>query len=132
MIAFAKLTPEEIEQKMAAKIPFIWRIKLDQSKSVTIHDLAHGTIHFELKNFADFPLTRADGKATFIFANFVDDMVMKITHVIRGEDHLTNTACQAAFMKFLMFLCRSFGILPIICNAEGKKLSKRDFGFSLK
>jgi len=128
----AQLTPAQIEEKKAAHIPFVWRIKLDQSKSVTIHDLAHGSIHFDFKNFADFPLTRADGKATFIFANFIDDMVMKITHVIRGEDHLTNTACQAALYDIFNIPLPIFWHLPIICNAEGKKLSKRDFGFSLQ
>lgn len=126
-----KLSTNDIEKNLANKVPFVWRIILDQSKSVIIHDLAHGKIHFEFKNFADFPLTRADGKATFIFANFVDDMVMKITHVIRGEDHLTNTACQAALYDIFKAPLPLFWHLPIICNAEGKKLSKRDFGFSL-
>jgi glutamyl-tRNA synthetase len=126
-----KLTAEQVQQKLAEKTPFVWRIQLDQSQSVTITDLSHGTIQFELKNFADFPLTRADGKATFIFANFVDDMVMKMTHVIRGEDHLTNTACQAALYKIFNVELPIFWHLPIICNVEGKKLSKRDFGFSL-
>lgn len=127
-----KLKPEQIAANLEAKMPFVWRIKLDESKSVTITDLAHGTIHFEFKNFADFPLTRSDGKATFIFANFVDDMVMKISHVIRGEDHLTNTACQAALYDIFKVSLPVFWHLPIICNAEGKKLSKRDFGFSLQ
>ena len=130
--ACAQLTTEQIQNNLHNNVPFIWRIMLDQSKTVAIHDLAHGTIHFDFKNFADFPLTRADGKATFIFANFVDDMLMKITHVIRGEDHLTNTACQAALYQIFNYPLPIFLHMPIICNAEGKKLSKRDFGFSLK
>ena len=84
-----------------------------------------------LKIFQIFRLTRADGTVTFIFANFVDDMVMKITHVIRGEDHLTNTASQAALYEIFGVPIPIFWHLPILCNAEGKKLSKRDFGFSL-
>lgn len=127
----ARLSQADIDTKLKTNIPFIWRVKLNPEASVTIHDLAHGTITFELKNFADFPLTRADGKATFIFANFVDDMLMKITHVIRGEDHLTNTACQAALYEIFNVALPTFWHLPIICNVEGKKLSKRDFGFSL-
>ncbi len=58
-------------------------------------------------------------------------MVMKMSHVIRGEDHLTNTANQAALYTMLDVPLPIFWHLPILCNAEGKKLSKRDFGFSL-
>lgn len=126
-----KRSPAEIEKLLADGAPFIWRVKLDDNGTVTIHDLAHGSITFEFKNFADFPITRADGTVTFIFANFVDDMVMKITHVIRGEDHLTNTANQAALYELFEVKIPTFWHLPILCNAEGKKLSKRDFGFSL-
>ena len=93
--------------------------------------LLHKTMHFELKHFSDVPLTRQDGSFTFMFANFVDDMVMKITHVFRGEDHLTNTAVQVAMYHAFNVGLPVFWHLPIIGNAEGKKLSKRDFGFSL-
>lgn len=126
-----KRSAADTQKLIDDKVPYIWRLQLDQSKSVTIHDLAHGTITFEFKNFSDFPLTRADGTVTFIFANFVDDMVMDITHVIRGEDHLTNTANQAALYEIFERKIPTFWHLPILCNAEGKKLSKRDFGFSL-
>lgn len=126
-----KRNPADTQKLLDDNVPYIWRLQLDQAKSITIHDLAHGTITFEFKNFSDFPLTRADGTVTFIFANFVDDMVMDITHVIRGEDHLTNTANQAALYEIFGKKIPTFWHLPILCNAEGKKLSKRDFGFSL-
>lgn len=126
-----KRSPSEVEQLLKDNTPFIWRLQLDQSKSITITDLAHGQITFEFKNFPDFPLTRADGSVTFIFANFVDDMVMKMNYIIRGEDHLTNTASQAALYEIFGAPLPTFWHLPILCNAEGKKLSKRDFGFSL-
>ena len=58
-------------------------------------------------------------------------MVMRISHVIRGEDHLTNTTSQAALYTLFNLPLPTFWHLPILCNAEGKKLSKRDFGFSL-
>ena len=126
-----KRPASEIEQLLKDNVPYIWRLQLDQSKSITITDLSHGTITFEFKNFSDFPLTRADGTVTFIFANFVDDMVMKMNYIIRGEDHLTNTASQAALYEIFDVKIPTFWHLPILCNAEGKKLSKRDFGFSL-
>jgi glutamyl-tRNA synthetase len=125
-----KLTPQQKEEYTAR--PFIWRIQLDITTAVTIYDLAHGNITFELKNFSDFPLTRQDGTFTFIFANFVDDMLMEITHVFRGEDHLTNTALQATLYALFKRPLPIFFHMPILCNKEGKKLSKRDFGFSLR
>jgi nondiscriminating glutamyl-tRNA synthetase len=126
-----KLTSDEINSKLTQNIPFIWRVKLDQAKIYEIHDMGHGIIKFDMSNFSDFPITRADGSYTFIFANFVDDMVMQITHVMRGEDHMTNTASQAALYDIFGVQLPTFWHLPIICNSEGKKLSKRDFGFSL-
>lgn len=126
-----KRSEQEIDSLLNKKTPFIWRVLLDQDSVVTITDLSHGAITFEFKNFSDFPITRTDGTITFLFANFVDDMVMKMSHVIRGEDHLTNTANQAALYKMFNVPLPTFWHLPILCNAEGKKLSKRDFGFSL-
>lgn len=125
------LSHDEIDALLAQKTPYIWRTKLDHDKSVTIHDLAHGDITFELKNFSDFPLTRQDGSFTFMFANFVDDMLMKMTHVFRGEDHLSNTAGQAVLYTLFNAPIPIYYHMPILCNIEGKKLSKRDFGFAL-
>lgn len=126
-----KLSQDEIEQKLVHNVPFIWRFKLNPNETITIRDLARGEMVFDFNHFSDFAVTRNDGSFTFMFANFVDDMVMVITHVIRGEDHLTNTAGQAALYKAFNIESPIFWHLPIICNAEGQKLSKRDFGFSL-
>ena len=126
------LSDDIIEQHIKNKIPFIWRFKLDSTKTVTVNDLAHGLKSFELSNFSDFPLTRSDGSFTFIFANFVDDMHMNITHIFRGEDHLTNSACQASLFDIFNLQRPVYLHMPILCNIDGKKLSKRDFGFSLR
>lgn len=126
-----QLTNEQIEKLCADNVPFVWRVKLDHDAQVTINDLARGPVKFDLKNFSDFPLTRADNTFTFIFANFVDDMLMNITHVFRGEDHLSNTANQAALYHMFNFPLPTYYHLPILCNIQGQKLSKRDFGFSI-
>jgi glutamyl-tRNA synthetase len=128
--ACAALTREEIAEKCAAKKPFIWRFKLSNDEE-TITDIARGTINFALSNFSDPTITRQDGSFTFLFANFVDDVDLGITHVIRGEDHLSNTAVQSALYRAYGAPLPTFWHLPIMCNAEGQKLSKRDFGFSL-
>ncbi len=125
-----KLSAAVIATKVALAEPHIWRFNLPDT-SIAVHDLARGVIDFDLKNFSDFALTRTNGTFTFMFANFVDDLTMKISHVIRGEDHLTNTAGQAAMYAALDADTPVFWHLPIIVNSEGKKLSKRDFGFSL-
>lgn len=125
------ILPQERLKKMENE-PHLWRVALPHDELVHITDLSHGTITFDLKNFSDFPLTRMDGTFTFMFANFVDDMTMNITHVFRGDDHLTNTAGQAALYKAFNVPLPTFWHMPIICNTEGRKLSKRDFGFSLR
>lgn len=124
-------THEEIERLCTNNTPFVWRFKLHHDQQVIIHDLARGDVAFELKNFSDFPLTRADGTFTFIFANFVDDLMMQITHVFRGEDHLSNTANQAALYHAFQTSLPIYWHMPILCNIHGHKLSKRDFGFSI-
>jgi glutamyl-tRNA synthetase len=126
-----KLSENEVKAKFEENTPYIWRFKLDQDKTVSFFDLAHKSMHFELQHFSDVALTRQDGSFTFIFANFIDDVAMKITHVFRGEDHLTNTAVQVALYEAFEEEIPVFWHLPILCNLDGKKLSKRDFGFSL-
>ncbi len=125
------LSEQQITENLSKGLPFIWRLITAQDKIVTITDLAHGKVTFNLKELSDLPLTRSDGSFTFIFANCVDDIDMRITHIIRGEDHLTNTAGQIVLYEAFGASIPLFWHLPIICNAEGKKLSKRDFGFSL-
>lgn len=127
----ATLSQEESDAK-AVHAPFIWRMKVDHTKTVTIQDLSHGPVVFDLKNFSDFPISRQDGSVTFMFANFIDDVLMKIDCVIRGEDHLSNTAGQAAMYLAYGAKLPLFWHMPILCSIDGKKLSKRDFGFSLR
>lgn len=129
--ACASLTDAQINEHLATQKTFVWRFKLTDADIISVHDLALGTTNFDMSHFADFTLTREDGSFTFLFANCIDDILMKISHVIRGEDHRSNTALQAALFKAFNAQIPTFWHLPIICSADGKKLSKRDFGFSL-
>ena len=126
-----KLSTTEIAANLEAKKSFIWRMKVDSSKKVSFTDLARGVLEFDLQHFSDFPLTREDGSFTFIFANCVDDCEMAISHVFRGEEHLSNTVSQTVLYQALERALPVFWHLPILFNQEGKKLSKRDRGFSL-
>ena len=127
-----KLSPSDVENKLNAGIPSIWRMKIDETKTVQFKDLGCGILTFDLKNFSDFALTRADGTFTFMFANCIDDIEMKVTHILRGLDHQTNTVGQIAIMMAMGHTIPTFWHLPILFNVAGKKLSKRDQGFSLE
>ncbi len=128
----AKLDSADVEKKVAAGTPFIWRVRVPSEDELAVSDMARGTIKFNFKDFSDFPVTRQDGSFTFMFANCVDDIAMQITHVLRGEDHLTNTVGQTVLYQAFGAPIPTFWHMPIMCNLDGKKLSKRDFGFSLK
>ncbi|MCX6894353.1 MAG: glutamate--tRNA ligase family protein [Verrucomicrobia bacterium] len=79
----------------------------------------------------DFVIVRSDGQPVFHFVNVVDDLEMGITHVIRGEDHLSNTAKHIALFKAFGVAPPHYAHIPLILNADGSKMSKRDKGASL-
>ena len=127
-----KLSQADIHAKLQAQTSFFWRMKIDETQAIQFKDLGCGVLNFELKNFSDFAITRADGSFTFMFANCIDDITMKISHILRGQDHMTNTVGQLAIMRALQHPFPIFWHLPILFNIDGKKLSKRDNGFSLE
>ncbi len=126
------LSDDKIKEKIEAGLSFIWRFKINQESIIEIETMERGVLKFDMKNFSDFAVTRSDGSVTFLFSNFVDDHSMKISHVIRGEDHLSNTAMQAALYVACACPLPKFWHLPMLCGADGKKLSKRDFGFGIQ
>lgn len=126
------LSSDCIRQKMETNQPYIWRFRINEHQVLTLNTIAGKTHSFDMQHFADFAITRQDGSFTFIFSNFVDDVLMEISHVIRGEDHLSNTALQLAMYDALACTAPRYLHLPMICNDKGEKLSKRDFGFALR
>jgi glutamyl-tRNA synthetase len=110
------------------------KFRMDQ-KPITIPDLVVGNVHRELTDREqldpDFVLVRSDGQPVFHFVNVVDDLEMKITHVIRGEDHLANTAKHLALFKAFGVEPPKYAHIPLILNIDGTKMSKRDTGASL-
>jgi len=117
-----------IEGKKAS----VWRLRSDIFESVTIRTLERGEMTFQMKDYQDPIVVREDGSFTFLFANAVDDIEMDISHVIRGQDHLSNTALQAIIYKALDRPLPTYLHLPLLGTTAGKKLSKRDKGSSLK
>lgn len=103
-------------------------------EKVLLHDEICGKIEFDLTNpgtHPDITLRRPDGSWIFHFVNVVDDIEMKISHVIRGEDHLSNTPKHMELYKALGAEPPRFAHMPLILNRDGSKMSKRDEGAAL-
>jgi glutamyl-tRNA synthetase len=102
---------------------------------VLISDLVVGEVRRELTDREqlepDFVIVRSDGQPVFHFVNVVDDLEMNITHVIRGEDHLSNTAKHIALFRAFGVEPPKYAHIPLILNIDGTKMSKRDKGASL-
>jgi len=103
-------------------------------KNVIVEDLVCGRIEFDMSNpgtHPDMTIRRPDGSWIFHFVNVVDDIEMRLTHVIRGEDHLSNTPKHIELYRALSADPPRFAHIPLILNHEGRKLSKRDGGASI-
>ncbi|HZM01704.1 MAG TPA: glutamate--tRNA ligase family protein [Candidatus Saccharimonadales bacterium] len=107
-----------------------------ERQPIVIPDLIVGDVTRELTDREriepDFVIVRSDGQPVFHFVNVVDDLEMKITHVIRGEDHLSNTAKHIALFRAFGVTPPHYAHIPLILNPDGAKMSKRDQGASLQ
>ncbi len=118
------LSKEEIENNLKANKPYAIRFKILEGE-IIFNDIVRGIIKFNSDVFGDFVILKSDGTPSYNFAVVVDDWEMKITHVLRGEDHITNTARQIMIFKSLGFSIPEFAHLSMILGKDGKKLSKR-------
>ncbi len=120
------LTPEEAQDRIDAGEPYVLRIKVPENRgNVVINDAVHGEVTFDAKELDDFVIFRSDGTPTYNFATVVDDALMGITHVIRGDDHLSNTPRQVMVYEAMGAPVPTFAHISMILGADGKKLSKR-------
>ena len=93
--------------------------------TTTVHDLVRGDVEFDHATIEDFVLVRGNGTPVFVLANVVDDVTMGITHVVRGEEHLSNTPKQQLIWTALGHEPPAWAHLPVLVNEQRKKLSKR-------
>ena len=120
------LSREDAQARIDAGEPYVLRIKVPADRGdVVIHDAVHGDVVFDAKELDDFVIFRSDGTPTYNFATVVDDAMMGITHVIRGDDHLSNTPRQVMVYEALEAPVPTFAHISMILGADGKKLSKR-------
>ncbi len=121
-----RCTPEEAAARVAAGEQHVWRLAVpEDSDDIVFTDAIRGEVTFPASAMDDFVLVRSDGTPTYNFATVVDDAAMRITHVIRGDDHLSNTPKQILVFEALGSAIPVFAHLPMIWGADGKRLSKR-------
>src|SRR5690606_27825571 len=102
------------------------RFRVPEGRTYAFQDIVRGTSAFRSEDFGDFVIVKKDGIPTYNFAVVVDDHLMGITHVLRGEDHITNTPRQLMIYEAFGWTPPEFGHMTLIVNEQRKKLSKRD------
>ncbi|MCH8896572.1 MAG: glutamate--tRNA ligase [Proteobacteria bacterium] len=119
------------EHLLAGQRPTL-RYRVADEGVVEFTDLAKGPQKFELADIGDFIIRRSDGTPAFFFSNALDDSLMGVTHVLRGDDHLANTPRQIVLLRSLGLAVPAYGHLSLIVGDDGKPLSKRKGAASLK
>jgi nondiscriminating glutamyl-tRNA synthetase len=118
------LPREEIERRLQKETPHVVRFRIPAGET-RFNDLVHGTLSFDNSDLDDFVIIKSDGKPTYNFAAAADDAGMRITHVIRGDDHISNTPKQVLIYKALGCSIPKFVHLPMILGSDRSRLSKR-------
>ena len=120
------LTAEQVAEKAAAGIPHTIRMAVPADVTYKFTDLVRGEVTFESKDIGDWVLVKANGIPTYNYAVVLDDHFMDITHVFRGEEHLSNTPKQMMIFDAFDWEYPQYGHMTLIVNEDRKKLSKRD------
>lgn len=126
------LKPEDVQEKLNSGNPHTIRFKIPRAHTQTFKDLIRGEISFDMSLISDFVLVKSDGTPSYNFAVVVDDMSMAITHIIRGEDHISNTPRQLELYQAFGATPPHFAHLPLILGPDKSKLSKRHGATSVK
>ncbi len=121
---YANLTEKEIKEKLDKNIPFSIRFRT-KPKQLIVEDLIQGKVKFDTKLIGDFIIVKSDGFPSYNYAVVIDDYLMKISHVIRGVGHLSNTPRQVIIHEAFDFPIPKYAHVSEIVGADGKKLSKR-------
>ncbi|MFO8062743.1 MAG: glutamate--tRNA ligase [bacterium] len=119
-----ELSDEEVKKRVERGDEFVYRIRIPEGKT-SFEDMVHGTIEKDNSEIDDFILFRSDGSPVYNLAVVIDDARMNITHVIRGDDHISNTFKQIHIYKLIGKDIPQFGHLPLILDEQKHKLSKR-------
>jgi nondiscriminating glutamyl-tRNA synthetase len=126
------LSPAQQARKREAGIAPTVRFRVPVGQRIEFVDFVHGPQSFLSDDIGDFVVRRADGSAAFFFSNAVDDATMGVTHVLRGEDHLTNTPRQLMILAALGLRAPGYGHVSLLVGADGAPLSKRHGAASVR
>lgn len=121
----AHLSNEEIQKNLSSGIPKVIRLNVESDNTIQFDDIIRGHVEFESNNVDDQVLIKSDGYPTYHLANVVDDHLMKITHVIRGEEWLSSTPKHVLLYDAFNWERPVFAHLPLLLNPDRSKLSKR-------
>lgn len=106
-------------------VPYVVRVKAPTSGEIVVHDQVQGDVTFKAENLDDFVILRSDGTPTYLLAVVVDDHDMGVTHILRGDDHLVNSARQITIYNAMGWEIPVMAHTPLIHGPDGAKLSKR-------
>lgn len=121
------LSKEESKQKMDSGSPYVIRIKMPDDETIVVNDLIRGRVEVQSNLLDDKVLFKSDGMPTYHLANIVDDHLMEISHVIRGEEWLPSAPLHVLLYSYLGWEAPQFAHLPLLLKPDGNgKLSKRD------
>jgi glutamyl-tRNA synthetase len=124
--AALELDPDTVERFLAEGRPHAVRFKVPDDEPIVVHDAVLGEVRLEPGELEDFVIRKGDGYPTYHFAVVVDDVLMGVTHVIRGQEHLANTSKHALLIDALGFDRPIWAHVSLIFNPDGSKMSKRD------
>jgi len=106
--------------------------KMEKGRTIEVRDMIHGTITFQTDEIKDQVMIKSDGSPSYNFACVIDDAELKITHILRGDDHISNTPKQVLFYEAFGLTQPLFGHMPLILGPDGAKLSKRHGGVAVE
>ena len=112
--------------KEEKNLPFVVRLKIEKNKKIMLYDGVQGDVEIDTSTLEDFILLRSDNTPTYNLSASVDDKLMNITHVIRGDDHKINALKQIMIFQYMGWKLPKYFHIPLIHSEDGKKLSKRD------
>ena len=126
------LSPEEISERKERGEPYTIRLLVPENEILEFADTVYGKISVNSDTIEDYIIIRSNGLPTYNYSAAVDDALMKITHIIRGEDHLSNTPKQLLVYNAMEITPPKFIHLPMILGSDGHKLSKRHGSISIE
>jgi len=128
----ARLSREEAAARLDGGEQATLRFRVPPGEAIAFEDLVRGPQRFASGQIGDFIIRRADGSPAFFFSNAVDDALMGVTHVLRGDDHLSNTPRQLLILKVLGLRTPRYGHISLIVGDDGAPLSKRHGSTSVR